>query len=322
MAKSRAKVVAKTKTTSDYSIYRFVTGPSSEAGSYGVFLSRQGMQFKRHFSFLAYGGEVKAMAMAKVYRDALVRIVPPTDTRVLHNTPSSRNTSGISGVSRIRNKSGYYWVATIREKGVLRAKWFSENLYGVCRAKGMATATRHRFFLEGRVGQFATSNRDATQAAEEHFGHSLPESPKPLNLKPILANVRRLDAWFDALRPLYAGIYAHIVQGSRGVSFQVALSSSSKKTDNLLRSWSVSGRRTREEVRILAWNHTKQVLTERYGPAWLKSFSRKYRTAFMAVDVDRVLQVRMLYVGDDAGLLRVPPSALAKTLSDLEINPR
>ena len=41
----------------------------------------------------------------------------------------------------------------------------------------------------------------------------------------------------------------------------------------------------------------------------------------MAVDVDLVLQVRMRYVGDDAGLLRVPPGALAKTLSGLAINP-
>ena len=74
MAKSIAKVVAKTIATSDYSIYCFVTGPSSGAGSYGVFLSRQAVEFKRQFSFLADGGEVKALAMAKAYRDALVRI--------------------------------------------------------------------------------------------------------------------------------------------------------------------------------------------------------------------------------------------------------
>jgi len=80
-----------------------------------------------------------------------------------------------------------------------------------------------------------------------------------------------------------AGICAHIVQGSRGVSFQVALSISSNKADYLLRSWSVSGRRTLEEVYILAWDHTKQVLTERYGQAWFKSFTRTYRTAFIAV---------------------------------------
>lgn len=45
-------------------------------------MSRQGVHIKRTFSDAIYGGELASLTMAKAYRDALIRLIPPQSQRV------------------------------------------------------------------------------------------------------------------------------------------------------------------------------------------------------------------------------------------------
>ena len=75
-------------------------------------MSRQGVHIKRTFSDAIYGGELASLTMAKAYRDALIRLIPPQSQRQRSSRLNSRNLSGISGVSRVLTALAKWWRAT------------------------------------------------------------------------------------------------------------------------------------------------------------------------------------------------------------------
>ena len=48
-----------------------------DSWAWEVHMSRQGVHIKRTFSDAIYGGELASLTMAKAYRDALIRLIPP-----------------------------------------------------------------------------------------------------------------------------------------------------------------------------------------------------------------------------------------------------
>jgi AP2 domain len=116
-----------------------------------VRIQRQGILHCRFFSDRQFGGNRGALNEAKAFRDTLEKQLRPLTVRVMAETPSSRNSSGVVGVRRSRQTytadGGDYlhefWVAQwIDGHGQRKTRSFSIAKYGEEHAWQLALEAR------------------------------------------------------------------------------------------------------------------------------------------------------------------------------------
>ena len=113
-----------------------------------VRLQRNGKVFARFFSDNRFGGECKALATAREYRDAMLEQLPVPCRRIRAEKRTVRNNSGVVGVCRIVreevNGARYeFWQATWSPSpGTRKTAKFSIRRYGDERAFELARAAR------------------------------------------------------------------------------------------------------------------------------------------------------------------------------------
>lgn len=120
------------------------------AGTHGwqVRLQRRGVKYAKFFSDRVNGGGELALRLAQQWRDEILAKWETKEALARVCQVSSRNSSGVVGVSRIRVSSGngveyYFWQATWSPSpGERRCVRFSIRRYGDERAFEMAVEAR------------------------------------------------------------------------------------------------------------------------------------------------------------------------------------
>ena len=151
-----------------------------DSWAWEVHMSRQGVHIKRTFSDAIYGGELASLTMAKAYRDALIRLIPPQSQRQRSSRLNSRNLSGISGVSRVLNKGRVYWKASLNNaEGQQKSKFLSVKRYGEEKAKEFAIQAREEL-LQQHPDYFMTRDALAIEVAQLAFSDYLHPQSMPV----------------------------------------------------------------------------------------------------------------------------------------------
>ncbi|MEM7697829.1 MAG: AP2/ERF family transcription factor [Verrucomicrobiota bacterium] len=125
--------------------------PSSSTHGWMVRLQRKGVRHGRFFSDSEWGGLSESLAVAIAFRDRLVarfeRQSDPETTIRIHESITTRNSSGVVGVSRIRQISNdteyFFWQASWTDPdGRRRSVRFSVLKHGEDRAFELACEAR------------------------------------------------------------------------------------------------------------------------------------------------------------------------------------
>lgn len=119
-----------------------------------VSLRRHGKALVKNFPDKKYGGKGKALQLAKLYRDELIKKHPPMSRKKFANIIRSNNKTGITGVYKYA-KSYYLQDGTKRDCWYWEANWpttmagseraaFSVKEYGDDKARSLAITARRR----------------------------------------------------------------------------------------------------------------------------------------------------------------------------------
>jgi hypothetical protein len=124
---------------------------------YLVRLMRDGVKYQKFFSDGGCGGKTACLREAKIYRDEMLELYPPSARGNMFNRKSARNSGAPVGVSRtFSDTRGYYyefWQAcwTPEFGGPRQCVKFSINKYGdkkafrlACRARREAIAAMEK----------------------------------------------------------------------------------------------------------------------------------------------------------------------------------
>lgn len=142
-----------------YAIFR-VERPSHSQDAWLVNLSRGARPIRKSFSDDTYGGKEPALFVARAYRDAVLKIVPPLTHRDMRmRVRRNRPEGSITGV-HFKPASGSrpaYWIARIeveaaehsmaKRKRRCLTRYFSVARYGDTEAKRMAEDERIRMVM-------------------------------------------------------------------------------------------------------------------------------------------------------------------------------
>ncbi|MGP3507182.1 AP2/ERF family transcription factor [Paracidovorax citrulli] len=142
--------------------------------SWLVRLRRDGRRVgARYFYHHHYDSPEAALAAARAYRNALLEMYPPLDSREHRRRLSQLNTSGVAGVSRDRGRTGYWIASTKLPDGVVLLKRFSVKKHGENAAKELAIRERERQLQH--VDNVKVRNVDAMRFFQErgNVDHSL-----------------------------------------------------------------------------------------------------------------------------------------------------
>lgn len=126
--------------------------PSVGTHGWQVRLQRKGVRYGRFFSDSAWGGREASLSLAVRYRDRIISHVErPESERSSrsHSLPSSRNTSGVVGVTKIIQRSANgdeyrFWQASwTTTEGKRKTVRYSVLKHGDKEAFRLACHTRH-----------------------------------------------------------------------------------------------------------------------------------------------------------------------------------
>lgn len=130
-----------------------VTANGGFVGGWSVRIQRRGVKTARYFGDSVYGGNRKALAAAKEFRDRLEAESSHYSVKELAQTPSVRNQSGVVGVRLHLEKKVlgdyvhhyWFWVAQwIDGHGNRKTRSFSVHQYGDEEAYRLACAARKK----------------------------------------------------------------------------------------------------------------------------------------------------------------------------------
>lgn len=297
----------------------------NEFAAWFVSITRRNKAYQRSFSLSTYGGELPALRMAKAYRDAIIRLAPPETTNKSRTVPTTRTRGPIPGVFRCVSGKKLMWVATMSTTRGLKTRKFSIRLYGEEEAKKLAIKARNEF-LGSTQNRFYTQDASATQVAAHWFEDMLRPSADSVPSKAAIAraekklqsHVDQLNQWFDALCPQYVRVHSTCGMNDGRPTLYVAISVPRSGIAPMRKAWGMR-QRSLQETRPLAWDFIRETLTALTGAEWYKAFSRKHRSAFMAVNETQAADVRMRWISADMSTLENPPSALAEVLPGFTI---
>lgn len=138
-----------------------------------VSLCRYGKRYVKNFPDRKCGGKVKALELARRYRDELLIKLPPISRKEFCLVLRSNNNSGITGVCKYAKpyllsdgtvRKNWYWEASWpNDRGEGVSECFSVKEYGEEVARQMAIRARERG-LHGVVGHFWASERGANES--------------------------------------------------------------------------------------------------------------------------------------------------------------
>jgi hypothetical protein len=138
------------------------------SGGWEVRFHRRGKKVAKFFADKKAGGRVKALTLAKQFRDQVEQTLTKYSVHDLSKNPSKRNQSGVVGVRRheqtdIRGEWGYtytFWIAQwTDENGKRKTKSFSANHYGEPEAFNMAVKARKKGMTERKKKMKEKKNR-------------------------------------------------------------------------------------------------------------------------------------------------------------------
>ena len=110
---------------------------------WSVGMSRQGQRIARQFFAHTYGSEKRALDMALLFRDAVLRLLPPLTALQRIRRPRI-TTEGIPGVRLVHYETGKpkAWVATLLTPAKSHMRSFSINIHGDEKAHTLAVEAR------------------------------------------------------------------------------------------------------------------------------------------------------------------------------------
>lgn len=326
---SFGKMHSKSKVAVEYGVYRV-----EKISSRGLLLrfwlatlSRQKKVIARQFHDGVYGGEQAALLMARSYRDALFRLIPPQTQLQVNAKPRSTNTSGTPGVHGIRRQGKLVaWSARLEMNGQKWRKSFSIAHHGEENAKTLAVAARMHM-LRNADDRFATMHPQATDSANAQFGDLLggvADTPQQAAVQVDLVarqkHLQALNDWFDALRPRHVHVrvttYSNI--RSQRKMLDVMISDGGQVDKPRVRAWSLLNV-SYEECLPQVWIHIEERLTALFGSNCWSAFKKNYRADFFASNPSDGFFVRYRYDDLTTERLRQPPPLLAELLPGFEI---
>lgn len=273
----------------EYGLYRIANRQHTQtAWHWAMRLTRQGVVIVRTFSEGTYGGPLAAFTVARAYRDAAMRLIPPLTTRQIYGKPDVTNQSGVVGVRFIEAPRKPAWEARAMLDGRRLSKTFSVELHGARRAKALAMAQRAEY-EQCRRGRFATVNDQGSDAALAHFSPLLQpdeadaQPPSRLRQASVQRRIRFLDEWFDDLRPCFVQVYMGLTLSEPHPHLSLMVRLDGQCAPGNAKAWYL-GRRGLEDALKLAWKFVRERLTESHSAACWTKFRRQYRASFFAFD--------------------------------------
>lgn len=290
-----------------------------------VNVKRQGRLFARNFPDSVYGGTDSAWQMAVAYRDALLHLFPPLTQMEQRTKIRVNNKSGIPGVmAKYRDGKLTAWLATLEVSGVIHRGYFAVKEHGDAKAKELAIAARQEMLAQ-HPNRFVTVNAQATQGAEADFPQLLDVKRNGDEALPIDSHISEaaisrqleaLDAWFDALRPQFVHLRLSVypVKATGCDSLFIAVGGGSVAGTLQRKSW-MMGRRSYQEVLLLAWEYAQAVLISQMGTACWEEFQKRFKGAILANRPGQGVFIRYRYDPPGGVRLRnVPPAELMPML--------
>ena len=320
---------SKSKVAVEYGVYRIekISTRGLQLRFWLATLSRQQKVIARQFHDGVYGGEQAALLMARSYRDALLRLIPPQTQLQVNAKPRSTNTSGTPGVHGIRRHGKLVaWSARLEMNGQKWLKSFSIAHHGEESAKALAIAARMQM-LRNPDDRFATSHPHASNIANEQFGDLLDgvigaplQTAAPIDPMTMQKRLDALNAWFDALRPRHVHVRVTTYWNVRSPRKMLdVVTSDGRQLDKpRVRAWSLLNV-SYEECLPEVWGHIEERLTELFGGDCWDVFKKSYQAAFFASNPIDGFFVRYRYDDPAMETLRQPPPSLAELLPGFEI---
>jgi len=284
--------------------------------SWAVNITRHLRCVRRVFYDTVYGSEQRALAEAKAYRDAIVKLFPATTNHERARTPQKRNTSGVPGVQRIMMGGHAYWRACLtRPDGNKRAS-FKISKYGERRAKALAIVARKEMLADMEVTFLITSDR-GRKAVEAAY----PEIINDSELAVDRANVARLmaegearlaeiDAEFDARRPIFINLRLSVRPSKLSNAMRLRIGDGSDTIPLSERCAFISfGARGRTLKQALAFvrSKTSEIIEALHGSSISDRFLRRHAKAFTEGNFDVVNGLRIR-----DRIARIKPTARAQ----------
>jgi hypothetical protein len=319
-----AELLRKGNLSNDYGLCRQSNSRNpSPAWHWTMRLVRQGTLVLRRFSDGSYGGDLAALTVARAYRDAVVRLIPPFTRRQVYRKLPVTNRSGVIGVWRLETGRAAYWQAYIDIDGERRSKAFSVKRYGEQQAKELAVAQRAGY-EHLQPDRFATVSDRGRELAQAHFSSLLRHeqvyaaAPAPLRPATVSRRIRLLDAWFEHLRTGFAQVYMAMVGSGSGLRLEVHVRYDASTKRGNRTGWSLN-HWTLQQALLQALNFVRARLTALRGSACWNAFRRNHGKAFMAFDGSASFLVRFRFDREGFEQHFKPPKELAALLPDFEV---
>ena len=309
----------------EYGIRREIktAADGSTQGNWMVAVNRRGGRVARSFSDDAYGGEEAARVTAEAWREAALRLIPPT-TQLQNNTRVRRNNrSGVSGV--IRDERRGVWEALVVRGDQRFSRRFLDKVHGEAQAKTLAIAARKELLCICPPDRFASRDPHATEVATRQFGQLLDrrfvaDTPvSAVDPKVLDARIAALTAWFDRLRPRHVQVLLACYLRARGHYF-LNVSVSDAGFPSQRRELQLALQQQTWQQRLPeAWAFVQKAITAQHSTARCKQFAARYQSEFLGSTPEEGLYVRYRADPPEYDEWRQPPEELRELLGDFEV---
>ena len=276
---------------------------------WSVGMSRQGQRIARQFFARTYGSEKRALDMALLFRDAVLRLLPPLTALQRIRRPRI-TTEGIPGVRLVHYETGKpkAWVATLLTPAKSHMRSFSIKIHGDEKAHTLAVEAR-KALLRAHPNVFSVSSEQAAEHAEAHFASLLEDDLDDLELPQaqgllldeVTSRIQALHALFDQLKPslvhvrlaVYPAVQMNPSQTFTGLDDPVmAEQLTSRRINIMVADGGTPGQHYAGILRlrrhdfqtqlVSAWERIGQAIREQNDDQCWKSFARKHHRAFFA----------------------------------------
>ena len=313
--------------TTDYGLIR-QERTSREGGDislWTVSVKRQGRDVQRHFFDQVWGGQASSLVMARSYRDAVLRLIPPVTKRQAQTRLRRNNTTGVPGIFARRVKGQIVgWIATLETPGKRFAKTFMISTHGD-QARDKAIAHRERLLQDHGIDTFVTLNARATADATQRFGDLLSdEGSAPaagIDAAERAARLQHLNDWFDRQVPDLLYVRVRVYPGSRGSAVHIAhvrVLSTGSHSQVAAKGLSLGSQSYVERLPEL-WQFVRAKVTDWLGESRWQRFASAQETAFLSSTSDSGFQARDYSEPPDSARHRSPPELLLPWLAGFEL---
>ena len=276
---------------------------------WSIAMSRQGQKIARQFFANTYGSERRALDMALLFRDAVLRLLPPLTTHQRIRRPRT-TTTGIPGVRLVyyQNSKPKAWIAHLLTPTKAHMRSFSVKIHGDEKAHALAVDAR-KALLREHPNNFSVRSGQASEHANAHFSSLLEDAQDDLELpqaqglpiEAVTSRIEALQALFDQLKPslvhvrlaVYPTVQMDPSYTWSGLDDPLLTAQLASRRINLM--VADGGTPGQHEARILrlrkhsfrtqltsAWKHVEQAIQEQHDDQCWKTFARKYRRTFFA----------------------------------------